>query len=265
MRLSYSTFGERSNPSILFLHGFMGSGADWDEICDKLQSDCFCILPDLPGHGKSVGGSDRDYSIEETSRALMAILDELSIETVIVVGYSMGGRIGLYTAIEHPKRIRAVVLESSSPGLQSQTERDARMELDRKRADMIVKLGMDAFIDEWYDATLFESLHSSETRLSKLKANRRNNIPDELAKSLIHAGTGAQPSLWERLGEMDISALLLCGELDDKFTVINREMSHLIKSAKLTIVPGVGHNVHFEQPAVYSRLLSEFAESMINR
>ena len=258
MRLFHTTCGDAENPATLFLHGFMGRGSEWDEVCEPLQSEYFCIRPDLPGHGKSTKGTDRDYSIEQTSIALTKLLDELSTETVIVVGYSMGGRIGLYLSIEHPQRVGALILESSSPGLRTQRERDARIELDGKRTERITRLGMNTFIDEWYDALLFESLHSNPERLSNLKAARRKNSPEELAKSLKYSGTGSQPSLWERIGEIDIPTLLLCGERDRKFTVINREMSHLIKSSELTIVPNAGHNVHFEQPVEYGRLLKEF-------
>jgi 2-succinyl-6-hydroxy-2,4-cyclohexadiene-1-carboxylate synthase len=61
-------------------------------------------------------------------------------------------------------------------------------------------------------------------------------------------GTGAQPTLWERLGDLRLPTLLLCGEQDAKFCGINAEMQMLIPDAELVIVPDAGHTIHAEQP-----------------
>ncbi len=260
MRLHYSTSGDVGNPAIVFLHGFMGSGDDWSEISTSLEHEFFTVRIDLPGHGRSTGGNPENYTFAETADSILTVLDNLAIErTAILAGYSMGGRIAIYTAIRHTVRFGTLVLESASPGLKTEAERSERKQVDNTRAEMIADLGMRRFVDLWYDMPLFENLRSYPKKLAQLKGKLESNAPAELAKSLEHAGTGVQPSLWQRLDEIEIPVLLICGELDTKFCAINSEMSRLINRAKLAIVTDAGHNVHLERPDEYLRLLREFS------
>ena len=88
----YQTIGESYLPPIIFLHGFMGSGDDWRPVAEKLASNFFCILPDLPGHGWN-----RDLSLsqpldfETVTEGLQQLIDRLKLAPVNVAGYSMGG------------------------------------------------------------------------------------------------------------------------------------------------------------------------------
>ena len=114
--------------ALLFLHGFMGSGQDWAETVEAFP-DYRCILVDLPGHGLSAGCPPGLYPMPQAALALLAVLDGLGVEACVPVGYSMGGRLALYLALTHPDRCRAVVLESGSPGLASEREREGRREV----------------------------------------------------------------------------------------------------------------------------------------
>ena len=113
MQLSYEYSGDRSGAPVIFLHGFMGCGDEWNEIVERLP-ELFCILPDLPGHGRSVGDlTVDDCSFESTARSLIDLMDALELDTACLVGYSMGGRIALYTAIEYQQRFSGLVLETN--------------------------------------------------------------------------------------------------------------------------------------------------------
>src|SRR5215210_1944875 len=99
--LNHEVSGDRRSPAVLFLHGFMGSSADWQEVMAALGDRTFCIAPDLPGHGASLGLTTQTYTIEGSARAVTNTLDELGVERPIVAGYSMGGRIALYLALRY--------------------------------------------------------------------------------------------------------------------------------------------------------------------
>ena len=101
--MSYTVSGDPHRPAVLFLHGFMGSGADWTDAISALDKRFCCVTPDLPGHGGSVGLRPEDYTIEGATRTLLDLLDELEIERPALVGYSMGGRLALYLALRHPE------------------------------------------------------------------------------------------------------------------------------------------------------------------
>jgi pimeloyl-ACP methyl ester carboxylesterase len=86
--------------------------------------------------------------------------------------------------------------------------------------------------------------------------DRRRNTTTGLAAALRGLGTGALPSLWERLSELAVPVTLIAGERDEKFVAIAEQMTGLIPDARLEVVPGVGHAVHLEAPEVVATILS---------
>jgi 2-succinyl-6-hydroxy-2,4-cyclohexadiene-1-carboxylate synthase len=136
-------------------------------------------------------------------------------------------------------------------------ERQARREADEALARRIEEEGVEAFVAFWETLPLFASQARlrEETR-RELRARRLRNRPEGLAGSLRGMGTGSQPSLWERLGELQPRTLLIAGELDEKFCSINRRMAAAIPGAQLHIAPGAGHTVHLEQPEWYADVVA---------
>ena len=92
--------------------------------------------------------------MEDTAGALLRRLDVLGIETCRLVGYSMGGRLALYLALEFPDRFGSVVLESASPGLDAARAIERRVD-DERLACRLEELGGDVeafrdFLEQWY-------------------------------------------------------------------------------------------------------------------
>jgi 2-succinyl-6-hydroxy-2,4-cyclohexadiene-1-carboxylate synthase len=69
-----------------------------------------------------------------------------------------------------------------------------------------------------------------------------------LARALRGLGTGALPSVWDRLAELRIPVVLVVGERDQKFRAIAEEMASAIAAARLVVVRGAGHAAHLEAP-----------------
>jgi len=104
----------------VLLHGFSGSSLDWNEIVTKLRAlDRGVVTIDLVGHGKTESPPDpARYTMTETVRDLAEIASRVGITEADWVGYSMGGRVALHLALAHPARVRSLVLESSSAGVE---------------------------------------------------------------------------------------------------------------------------------------------------
>ena len=79
-------------------------------------------------------------------------------------------------------------------------------------------------------------------------ADRLKNTPAGLARALRGLGTGALPSLWDRLGELPMPLVLVVGERDHKFSATAQQIVGAAPNAELVIVPGAGHAVHLEAP-----------------
>ncbi|RMF56516.1 MAG: 2-succinyl-6-hydroxy-2,4-cyclohexadiene-1-carboxylate synthase [Calditrichaeota bacterium] len=256
--LHHTIIGTPRKGVLVFLHGFMGRGEDWIDLANEISSDFQCILVDLPGHGRSVNFRTGEiWSMENTARWVLHLLQETTTPPVNLVGYSMGGRLALYLALIYPHFFRKVVLESASPGLKDKQAREARIQLDETRAQQIVSEPMEIFLQKWYSQPLFDTLQQSH-KVQPLIASRKQNDPRALAKSLREMGTGVQPPLWDRLPELKIPLLLIVGEKDFKFCTIAREMSAQNKQVEVITVEGCGHNVHLEAPEKFKKILLDF-------
>ena len=256
--LHYTTVGSSDRPPVLFLHGFMGCRTDWAPIIEAVHDRVYCIAVDLPGHGASVDLSADAYTMEAAAQQLVDVMDAEGLVRCTVVGYSMGGRTALYLALHHPGRCERLMLESASPGLRTADERAARRRVDQERGAQITR-DFDAFLHDWYRMPLFTSLARHDL-VETMVQRRQHNRPAELVKSLQGMGTGAQPSLWERISTLRISTRALTGALDDKYVRLVRGMTALNPRLQSMIVPGAGHNVHAERPDAFINTLRRFVD-----
>ncbi|MGB3681292.1 MAG: 2-succinyl-6-hydroxy-2,4-cyclohexadiene-1-carboxylate synthase [Rubrobacteraceae bacterium] len=260
--MTHTTAGSSSRPAVLFLHGFMGSAADWMGVTAALGEHFHCVSVDLPGHGSSTGLSSASYTMEGAALSVIKVLDTLRIEQATLVGYSMGGRVALYLALRHPERCAGLFVESASPGLENPRDRKARREADELRAKRLEMEDFGQFLEDWYRQPLFASLARDEELLNETIAARRSNDPAELTKSLRGMGAGSQPSLWEELPQLKVPALAVAGALDEKYVGIGQRMKAESPAIDFASVPGVGHNVRAEVPGAYTGLLRGFLESL---
>lgn len=236
---------------ILALHGFMGTGADWQPVAERLASPV--IAPDLPGHGTAVGLAKSAYTMDAASDALVAALDVRQLESVVVAGYSMGGRLALHFALLHPERVAGLALISASPGLPTEVERVARRQLDVERAEAIQQ-DLPAFLDQWYRAELWGGPPKVVRR--QLVERRMPNDPVELARSLRGMGTGVQPWHGDRLREIGVPGVVVAGARDAKYVALARTMAAR-SSLRPVIVPDAGHALLTEAPAAVAACLSD--------
>ena len=195
------------------LHGFTGSGANWSAQIEAFASHFQVVTIDLLGHGETEFGARRfpaRYQMELAGRDLIAIFDLLELERVHLLGYSMGGRLALYTALTYPERIDRLILESASPGLRTAAERTARIAQDEALADRIERDGIVSFAEYWSNLSLFASQSPELRECLRLPALARATIRLASPTASGGMGTGVQPSLWDRLGEWDVLAMPAC-------------------------------------------------------
>lgn len=102
--------------TILCLHGRYGRGETWTDFIQHYGDRYRIIAPDQRGHGFSDKPISR-YTAEEMAADMIALLDYLSIKSVILIGHSMGGNIAGYMAATYPQNIKAVaILDKSAAG-----------------------------------------------------------------------------------------------------------------------------------------------------
>lgn len=252
--------GTRGGRVILWLHGFMGSHADWAGLVHDHFKDYHNILADLPGHGSSKLSGHENFPA--CANDLFHQLTRAGIDRLSIVGYSMGGRFGLHFQKRYPCHIDSLVGLSTGPGLRSEEERQKRVRSDEALIQEMQTIGMKAFLIKWYASPLFQCMNNNSELLKRLIRERRQNDPSQLQQSLGLLGNGALYSLWEHLPSMELPVLLLSGELDSKYNRINEEMLALLPRGQHTIIEQGDHAFHLEKPLETAILIRNFLRNL---
>ncbi len=260
MKLHHRSFGEKSSRHLVFLHGFLGCGEDWLPVAQHLEPGYYSTLVDLPGHGNSLTPEQEKYQVDDVVEAVADLLRDL--HEPILIGYSMGGRIALATAMKHQELLSALVLEAATPGLQTERERTERIKLDEFRAGELLRLGTRDFVAKWYEGELFSSLQDAPEKLATLLALRSIGDEESIATALRNLSVGRQESYWDRLDDLTIPVLLVAGELDVKFVATNNMMAEKMRNVESAVIADAGHNTHFEQTESFLRCLVDFLEDL---
>jgi 2-succinyl-6-hydroxy-2,4-cyclohexadiene-1-carboxylate synthase len=235
-------------PTLVLLHGFTQTRQSWRRTIAALGGRYRAIAPDLPGHGTAA--ERRPASFESCAAYVRA----LSPGPIALAGYSMGGRIALYSALALPGLVERLILIGASPGIADPAEREARRRSDEELASRIEAIGLEAFAAEWGAQALFAG--QDERVAAAAHADRLRNTPAGLAAALRGLGTGAMPPLWDRLPALATPVTLVVGERDAKFRAIAEAMAQAIPDCRLEVVTGAGHAVQLEQPEAVAAILA---------
>ncbi|PLR98255.1 2-succinyl-6-hydroxy-2,4-cyclohexadiene-1-carboxylate synthase [Bacillus sp. T33-2] len=245
---------------LVLLHGFTGAASNWKPFCPVWGAHSQLWMVDLIGHGKTDSPPEPErYGIISAANDLNTLLDEAGVERVDLLGYSMGGRLATTFACMYPHRVRKLVLESTTPGLKTESERQARKMQDQKLANTIMSEGIERFVDYWEGIPLFRTQKRLPRPVrERIRGQRLMNNPFGLSGSLLGMGTGSQPSWWGELEKLQCHTLLLTGSLDEKFSGIAGEMANLFPRSAWKIINGCGHAIHVEEPSIFGTIVSEF-------
>lgn len=251
---------KQKNP-IIFLHGFTGTTTDWNFLKDQVPENFSPIFIDLIGHGKSDSPNNVEYyEAKFQIEILKYILEYLELKEVVLVGYSMGGRLALSFTIKNHDFVQALVLESTSFGIENEQERKERIESDEKLAEQISNSSVEEFINNWIKAPLFSTLKNAGYERFETMKNRKiesNNLIG-LKNTLLGFSTGKMENYSLYLDNLKAKTMLISGELDEKFVKINTRANSLLPNSELVIVKQSGHNVHFEKPKEFLKFLNRF-------
>ena len=115
MQIHLRDEGPRDDPTpIVLLHGTSSSLHTWDGWVNALKGERRVIRFDMPAFGLTGPSPDNDYTIENYSRTVVAVLNHLKVEHCVLVGNSLGGNVAWATALLHPARVERLVLIDAS-------------------------------------------------------------------------------------------------------------------------------------------------------
>lgn len=238
--------GQPGRPWLVFLHGFSGDCREWQSI-----GASFCEYPqmyiDLPGHGNSSGIHVDGF--EDTALLIRQTLAHYGVREFFLIGYSLGGRIAMFTACKELAGIKGLIVEGGHPGLQDQEAKEKRRLSDQAWAKRFRTEPLPKVFADWYQQPVFSSLTQKER--SALIALRSRNNGEPLAAMLESTSLSAQPDLRQELKNRTFDFHYLCGEKDAKFRALAQELSSDVR-----VIEGAGHNAHRENPEAVAEVLA---------
>ena len=259
-RLKFHTRGTGGR-RLLCLHGFLGEGSDWEKFADAFLADSpewQVALIDLPGHSDE----EVDWICPEVNEFSQSLRDLVAAEgwgTAAVAGYSLGGRLGLHSALSFPEVFSVFIGISTTAGIEDEAERARRADSDSALASRL-RSGADftGFLREWWHQPVFASPARRGGDLEEFAASRQWRDPVRMAACLETWSVGRMPSQWSGLPEYSGRALLLSGEADGKFTSAAVRMQAAFRNAEHHSIASAGHQLLVEKPQEVARAMDSF-------
>lgn len=242
-----------SGHAVLLLHAFPLNSRMWEPQLDALAAQARLLAPDLPGFGLSPPPLAAP-ALEDYARLVVAALDFLEVDRVVVVGLSMGGYIAFRLVDQLGPRLAGLVLADTRATPDTDAGARARHEL----AAEVEACGVDAAAN----AFLTKLLGTTTQRLRPELLNRvgaiiRENTPAGVAAALRAMAARADSTpLLPRIG---CPVLCLAGE-EDLLTPpdVAREMAEQVPRGRATIIPLAGHLTNLEAPEAFNDTLAGF-------
>lgn len=254
--LSYDDFGKGTIP-ILFLHGFPFDKSMWKSQIDFLKDTNRVIACDIRGFGKSTD-EETKFSMDLFADDLIAFMDKLNIDKIILCGLSMGGFITLNAQQRFPNRIEALIL------CDTQCIADTE-EVKQKRFTTIEEIEKNgtANFNEGFIKNVFheDSLTNKKELVSELRKVVDANSPNIIKKGLIALAERSETC--STLNDIKVPTLIICGK-DDKVTPLEQSefMNINIKNSKLQVIEKAGHVSNLEHPDEFNKYLMDFLTTL---
>ena len=252
-------------PPLLFVHGFLGEAGDWERMRALLEPALVVNCFELPGHGTAppIAAAADGAPARWFPAAGERLRDACAAPAAppVLVGYSMGGRLALYTALRFPRAVRGLIVIGADPGIEDAAARAERLTRDEALARQLVAAGdratFSAWLQRWYAAPLFGGLRR-HPRFDDLLRRRLRGRPAALAAALRGLSVAVQPVLWEALPRLPIPALFIAGADDAKYRAVADRIATLGAPWENAVCPGAAHAVHLQQPDAVAGLIRTF-------
>lgn len=235
-------------PALVFLHYWGGSSRTWQHVVDALSPDYRTVAIDQRGWGKS-DAPEAGYALSDLADDVLAVIDALALESYILVGHSMGGKVAQLAASRRPRGLAGLVLVAPAPPTPLALPLDARQ-------------GMVHAYDspESIVATVQQVLAPGGLSDGNLDTVIADSLAGALqAKSAWPLAT-SQEDITADVPKIDVPVIVISGEHDrvDPPEVLLRELLPRIPQAKLVVLPGVGHLLPLEAPAELTSVIKAF-------
>lgn len=257
LRLHYLDWGRAGSPAMVLVHGRAVTAHAWDFFSLAMRARFHVYALDQRGHGDSEWAADGDYSRERHAADLAGFVEALGLDSLVLVGHSLGGAVSLLAAPQLGDRVRALVVVDSLlgprsgpgprfgegpdvfPSLEAFAEHAARLNPRRKASRLL-----------W-------SLRNNARQLPDGRWTwKYDRVLRDPRRPLPEPDFGA---LWQALRTLPCPILIVrAGEHSHIPAEAVPELEALAPRVRLTTVPHAAHSVMGDNPLAFERAVGEF-------
>jgi|SRR5882672_698553 len=255
---------------VVLIHGLGAWSETWRPTIDALAMAGYRVIAlDLPPFGFSFRPASGDYSTEAQARRIVALLDALKLDSVVLIGHSFGARATVEAALSAPQRVRTLVLVCAALGLQDPPGADAGAFAHVVLGTAPVRNAVVATLatNPWLTGTFLRAFTSRHDAITSQRIEIYQRPLQVVATTEAFGRWGAQfvlsdeqpasrqPLLYRKLV---LPALVIWGESDTVTPLPQaRHLVGLLPDATLLTMPGIGHIPQLEDERAFNALLVE--------
>lgn len=259
----YKVSGNFSSKNYLvFLHGLMGSGVNWNRIAKAFDGEAQILTFDQRGHGRSFKPKS-GYDPNDYAEDLKKIIDELGWDKINLVGHSMGGRNALTFAGKYPESVNQLVIEDISPSIKLSSIDSMKTLINSVPVPFTSKKAA----SEFFNSDFLNQFKDKKRGQAVAQFFNMNMIEKSSGAAdwrffkqgiLDSLELGRRQDAWPIVSELEAETMFIygdqSGELSDEDLTKLSELEHI----KTRCIKNSGHWVHFEQAEEFIKVLKEF-------
>ncbi len=253
VRIQFTDMG-KGDPTLIFISGWGGTKEDWDYQMDHFSGSHRCVAIDLAGFGES-GSNRTEWTMPAFAGDVTAVMDQMRIDEVVIIGFSMGGMVALEAARSNPDRIVGVVpvdviKDVESSWQEAMHERTVNYFMDLAINPTFEKIRQSAMFSEKADSAMILRA------LNVFESSEKKGWEASLREALRYMSSDLRDCL------ETVSVPVCC--INAESNTPNLETArkyHPAITAKT--ISDVGHLVFWEKPDQFNRLLKEAIKDFI--
>ena len=262
----------REGVPMVLVHGFGNEAHLWDDFAPTVAEFYRVIAVSLRGHGDSDWDPEHRYDYDSHVGDLMALTEHLGIDRMVLVGFSLGGRVAMLYSGIHPEKLAGLVIVDSAPELDARGTTRIRMEVAEHQAPAFATVGeYENVLAHNYPVASPEQIR----RMAKHALKQRDDGKWILKMDLAYRGVDGpklsdedmaareethMKNMWAALEKIPCPTLVVRGAASDIMSpeVADRMVEEVIPNAKLAVVPRAAHSVMTDNPEGFNEAVGAF-------
>ncbi|MCG9727221.1 alpha/beta fold hydrolase [Vibrio brasiliensis] len=257
--MAYQDVGQ--GPVIVFGHSYLWDSKMWAPQVEALSQHYRCIVPELWAHGHSDFAPGSTRSLADYAQQILALMDDLDIETFSLVGLSVGGMWGTELVSLAPQRVKSLVLMDTFVGLEPEvTHKKYFAMLDTISQVQAVP---EPIVEAVTPLFFANDVQQDNPQLAEQFAQYLMALKGEQAAEIARVGRmvfGRRDQI-EEIEKFALPVLIAVGQEDKPRPVLESYLMHdSISGSELIQIPKAGHISNLEQPEFVTEMLINFLD-----